>query len=283
MVESQTHSIIHETETKETRYVRRAKHFNPKEGKLIQRRLSPDLVSREGQPSGEKLMLKLESPFCFSPSNMKYRMSIPVDLPTPNPTSSCWQDPPSPLSAHRTPSLLPSTASIVVVGSGITGASLSYDILKQPSPPSVLTLEARIACSGATGRNGGHTKCASYRAFMDNICTLSEDQAAKIARLEYNCMKSVHMFAKEKSIECDSWEGDTVDIIYDNRQWKEAKTAVSEIKRLLGSNDPAARYTFGIRKRRRIIFDQRCYSSSVGRGWEFQPIQICSGLARVVS
>lgn len=185
---------------------------------------------------------------------MEHRASIPVDLPPQNPTTSYWQDPPSPLSAHRTTPFLPSTASIVIVGSGITGASLAYDILKQPNPPSVLMLEARTACSGATGRNGGHTKGASYRAFVDNIRTLGEDEAARIARLEYNCMKSVHVFAREHKIECDSWEGDTVDIIYDDRQWKDAKTAVSEIRRLLGPKDPAAQYTFWNQEETENIF-----------------------------
>lgn len=115
-------------------------------------------------------------------------------------------------------------------------------------------LEARTACSGATGRNGGHTKCASYRAFMDNKRALGEDEAARIVRLEYNCMKSVHRFARENNIECDSWEGDTVDIIYDDKQWKEAKTAVSEIGRVLGTKDPAARYTFWNQKETEIRF-----------------------------
>ncbi|MCJ1428106.1 hypothetical protein MMC29_006014 [Sticta canariensis] len=188
---------------------------------------------------------------------MEYRASIPVDLPPQNPTSSYWQDPPSPLSARRTTPSLPSTASIVIVGSGITGASLAYYILKQPNPPSVLMLEARSACSGATGRNGGHTKCASYLAFMDNIRTLGEDEAARIARLEYNCMKSVHIFAREHNIECDSWEGDTVDIIYDDKQWKEAKTAVSEIGRVLGTKDPAARYTFWNQKETEYMFSTK--------------------------
>ena len=79
---------------------------------------------------------------------------------------------------------------------------------------------------------------------MDNVRILGEDEAKRIARLEYNCMKSVHMFAREHNIECDSWEGDTVDIIYDDRRWKEAKTAISEIRRVLGAKDPAARYIF---------------------------------------
>lgn len=132
----------------------------------------------------------------------------------------------------------------MVIGSGITGATIAYNILSQASPPSVMMLEARTACSGATGRNGGHTKCASYRSFMDNMQAHGEEEAAKIARFEYNGMKAVHAFAREHSISCDSWQGDTVDIIYDESQWKKAKTAVGEIRRVLGEDDPAAKYRF---------------------------------------
>lgn len=175
---------------------------------------------------------------------MEQRASIPPGLPRSNPTVSYWQDPPSPISSHRTTSALPSSASIVIIGSGIMGASLAYELLNQPCPPSVLMLEARTACSGATGRNGGHTKCASYRGFIENMRMHGEDEAARIARLEYSCMKAVHAFAREHEIECDSWEGDTVDIIYDEKQWDHAKTAVSEIRRLLGPEDPASQYHF---------------------------------------
>ena len=105
-------------------------------------------------------------------------------------------------------------------------------------------LEARTACSGATGRNGGHTKCASYRSFLDNMRALGEEEAAKIARFEYNCMKAVHALARDEGIKCDSWEGDTVDIIYDEGQWKLAKEAIREMERVLGREDPASRYGF---------------------------------------
>lgn len=104
-------------------------------------------------------------------------------------------------------------------------------------------LEARTACSGAAGRNGGHTKPAGYRAFMDNVLTGGEAETARTVRFEFRCMKAVHEFARNNDIDCDSWEGDTVDIIYDGREWNKAKKSVSEIKRILGSNDPAARYT----------------------------------------
>lgn len=175
---------------------------------------------------------------------MEQRAAILPGLPKPNPTISYWQDPPSTLATHRTTPYLPTSASVVIIGSGITGSSIAYNLLSQPSPPSVLLLEARTACSGATGRNGGHTKCATYRSFLDNVKSLGEEEAAKIARYEYACMKAVHACARQHSIKCDSWEGDTVDIIYDKGQWKRANEAVREMQRILGKNDPASVYHF---------------------------------------
>ena len=175
---------------------------------------------------------------------MEERASIPPGLPRSNPTVSYWQDPPSHLAKHRTTVDLPKTTDILIIGSGITGSSIAYSILSQPSPPSVLLLEARTACSGATGRNGGHTKCASYREVLDNVRDLGDEEAAKITRLQYNTMRAVHAFARDHRIHCDSWQGDTVDVFYDQGQVDKARKAVAEIKRVLGEKDPAARYIF---------------------------------------
>jgi len=175
---------------------------------------------------------------------MEHRAYIPPGLPRANPTVSYWQDPPAAISNHRSSPALPEKCEIVIIGSGITGSTTAYNLLNQPSPPTVLMLEARTACSGATGRNGGHTKCASYRSFLDNMHAHGEEEAARIARFEYNCMKAVHAFAREQDIQCDSWQGDTVDIIYDESQWKRAHAAIVEIKRVLGDKDPAAVYSF---------------------------------------
>ena len=175
---------------------------------------------------------------------IRERANIPPSLPKPQPTASYWQDSPGSIATHRTTLSLPESASVVVIGSGITGSSLAYNLLSQPSPPSVVLLEARTACSGATGRNGGHTKCASYRSFLDNLKSMGEAEAAKIVRYEYTCMKAVHAFARQHGIACDSWEGDTVDVFYDESQWKAAKEAVTQLQRVLGKRDPAARYHF---------------------------------------
>ncbi|KAL9600241.1 MAG: hypothetical protein Q9179_003283 [Wetmoreana sp. 5 TL-2023] len=175
---------------------------------------------------------------------MDERAATGPTLPRPNPTSSYWQDPPHSLANHRTTSDLPKSASVIVIGSGITGASVAYNILARHSPISVLMLEARTVCSGATGRNGGHTKAASYRAFLDNARDHGEEEAAKIARFEFEGIKAIHNFAREHKIECDSWEGETVDIIYGKGQWIRARKAISEMRRILGESDPAAQYKF---------------------------------------
>ncbi|KAL8644100.1 MAG: hypothetical protein Q9226_007934 [Calogaya cf. arnoldii] len=175
---------------------------------------------------------------------MDERAAITPTLPRVNPISSYWQDPPHRLSTHRTTSELPRSVSTIIVGSGITGASIAYNVLDKSEASSVLMLEARTTCSGATGRNGGHTKAASYRAFLDNVRDQGEEEAAKITRFEHKNIQAVHAFAREHKIECDSWQGDTVDIIYDTSQWHRAQKAVCEMKRVLGEKDAAAQYDF---------------------------------------
>lgn len=177
-------------------------------------------------------------------ASMEQRAAMPPGLPKPNPTIAYWQDPPSPLVAHRTTSTLPTSIDVAVIGSGITGSSIAYNLLSQPSPPSVLMFEARTACSGATGRNGGHTKCASYRSFLSNMRSMGEEEAAKIVRYEYACMKAVHAFAREHNVQCDSWEGDTVDVIYDEAELGSMKKAVAELQRVLGKDEPASMHHF---------------------------------------
>lgn len=78
----------------------------------------------------------------------------PADLPCANPTTSHWQVPKSPLGDHLSNEVPPTSADYVVIGSGITGSSLAYRLLERKPSAKVVLLEARDACSGASGRNG---------------------------------------------------------------------------------------------------------------------------------
>ncbi|OHE94329.1 hypothetical protein CORC01_10376 [Colletotrichum orchidophilum] len=89
-------------------------------------------------------------------------------LPVSNPTASFWQSEPDPVISNHQSHDLPTSADVVIIGSGISGALIAHRLLAAQSPnrpKSVLMLEARAAVSGATGRNGGHIKPDCYRGF----------------------------------------------------------------------------------------------------------------------
>ncbi len=91
---------------------------------------------------------------------------IPPGYPHPEPCLSFWLQGTrsSPLLGHRTTEALPETAEVAIIGSGISGAAAAYFILTGPNPPkSIVMLEARELCHGATGRNGGHCRPDCYR------------------------------------------------------------------------------------------------------------------------
>ena len=84
------------------------------------------------------------------------RIYGPPGFPVPKPTVSFWMDELSPISSRQDD--LPEHADIVILGSGITGTSFARTLFKQldlsgrPTDIKVVMLEAREACSGATGR-----------------------------------------------------------------------------------------------------------------------------------
>src|SRR3954465_14638953 len=86
---------------------------------------------------------------------MDERISIIPTLPLPNGTPSYWQDPPdAEVASFQSVAKFPLTADCVVVGSGISGTCISWFLLEKPPQLQGAMLEAREACSGATGRNG---------------------------------------------------------------------------------------------------------------------------------
>jgi ribulose 1,5-bisphosphate synthetase/thiazole synthase len=80
----------------------------------------------------------------------------PSMFPSINGMSSFWRSQEAELDTYRSTSELPSQCDIVVVGAGYAGAAAVTQILSKSGDktPSILVLEARQLCSGATGRNG---------------------------------------------------------------------------------------------------------------------------------
>ncbi|KAH8808473.1 FAD dependent oxidoreductase [Xylogone sp. PMI_703] len=175
---------------------------------------------------------------------MEEQISLPVTLPVDNPTTSYWQDPPdAEVADFKNAETVPETADTVVIGSGITGVSVALGLLNKDEKEKVVMLEARQAVSGATGRNGGHTKTASYRTFLTNLASLGVSDAVKIARLEYNNMKATQSFIRTHNIPCDLVCCDTVDVIYDQDQWNKALKSIEAMRKYMPDDlNGAAKY-----------------------------------------
>ncbi|KAI0641091.1 FAD dependent oxidoreductase [Trametes meyenii] len=93
------------------------------------------------------------------------RVQASPGLPTADPTLPLWTVPRARVPPDTTPTNLPEYADIVIIGSGITGASIAYNILAQEAGVKIVVLEAREVCSGATGRNGGHINPPLYHDY----------------------------------------------------------------------------------------------------------------------
>lgn len=107
-----------------------------------------------------------------------------------------------------------------------------------PSPPStatptprILLLEARTLCSGATGRNGGHTKAGSYRSYVPDAGRLGREEALKMARMAHANIRATHELAEELGIQCENQVCDTVDVVYNTTVFENGKRAVEALRR----------------------------------------------------
>ncbi|KAF2182451.1 FAD dependent oxidoreductase-like protein [Zopfia rhizophila CBS 207.26] len=154
---------------------------------------------------------------------------MPVTSPIPNPLPSYWHNPKSPLANHREPSL-PQECDYLIIGSGISGTLVAHNLLNVFPSAHIVMLEARDACGGATGRNGGHTKAASYRTYLQHRKDLGKEEALKIVRLEYKNILETHRVAREMGIDCESQVCNTVDIVYDHETFDEGKEAIETLK-----------------------------------------------------
>ncbi|KIW57659.1 hypothetical protein PV05_02225 [Exophiala xenobiotica] len=114
-------------------------------------------------------------------------------LPSANPTKSFWQTShPNPITHHRSTGALPSKASVVVIGTGISGTFAAHELLANAADDlDVLVLEARTTCSAATGRNGGHLQ------------PLIHAERTAIIDFEMSNYRHIYNMIKDNNIPCD--------------------------------------------------------------------------------
>lgn len=217
-------------------------------------------------------------------SNLLARASSPPGVPVPNPTNSFWQDaPPYPeLVDIHSATGPPETADIVIIGSGITSASIARTFLREldrkgvlnavgssklekeangaarrRSWVRVLVLEARQLCSGATGRNGGHIKSSPHELFHRLVHTtkMKPDRAAKLCEVQTSHVEMIKEIVQAEGIEAISEfrEVQSIDFSVDDATDQKIKGMMNEYVpyqpdgySMVGHSGEEARKLFGV-------------------------------------
>ncbi|KAH0548069.1 hypothetical protein GP486_008191 [Trichoglossum hirsutum] len=159
------------------------------------------------------------------------RINSDPGLPIPNPTASFWQeDPLYPELVNIKSDELPDTADVVIIGSGITGASIARTLLREcEATCKVVMLEARQVCSGATGRNGGHIKTSPYNEFRELKEKFGLERARAIVKFRIKHVEVLTGLAKAEGINAECREVETVDLFFHHDVFERNEEVVREL------------------------------------------------------
>ncbi|QRD86469.1 FAD dependent oxidoreductase-domain-containing protein [Aspergillus flavus] len=146
-------------------------------------------------------------------------------FPVNNGMTSFWRTEPHFLDSHRSTEVLPDTSDIVIVGAGYAGVTTAYHCMRlsqssSADKPSIVILEARQACSGATGRNGGHLKPDVYYQI---------NAAEEVAAFELAHMAAVKSCVEEEKIDCDLDFDKVIDVQLDDNHCAKLKAGYESL------------------------------------------------------
>lgn len=118
-------------------------------------------------------------------------------------TESFWRADLHELDDYRSTEQLPEQSDIVIIGAGYAGVATAYHLLEAGSKSSITLLEARSACSGATGRNGGHLRPDLYGHIPTYIDRHGLEAGAEIAEFEAAHVTAIKNVVAKENIDCD--------------------------------------------------------------------------------
>ncbi len=168
---------------------------------------------------------------------LQARLNSNPGIPVSNPTTSFWlQNPPFPDLVDKRSKTLPESADILIIGSGITGASIARTILSECASMGVkkrvVMLEAREVCSGATGRNGGHIKCTPHESYCEYKERFGVERAKVLVKFQtFHLPIMVDLVKQEGWDLAEAREVETLDVFYDEEVWEENKKMVEVFRR----------------------------------------------------
>lgn len=153
--------------------------------------------------------------------------------PAKGSTKPFWRTSLHPLDTHQTTPNLPSETDILIIGGGYAGASAAYHLFPEnqaATPPSVVLLEARELCSGATGRNGGHLRPDLYSITSRYIERYGLEAAVEVVRFEISHVKEIVDLVAREEIDCELTLTRSLDIYLDEGELQEKKKFVDYLR-----------------------------------------------------
>lgn len=133
----------------------------------------------------------------------------------------------------------------VIIGGGMTGASLAYALSREGVAPNakIVLLEAKDLASGASGRNGGQVAPFSFlnwaqliKPYEEGGSNLSLQEGLDVLQLERDNLAYVAQTVKEHDWHVDFWKGEKIEVAVSDKQREKMGKAYTAWKDALGSS-----------------------------------------------
>ncbi|KAH7148212.1 FAD dependent oxidoreductase-domain-containing protein [Dactylonectria macrodidyma] len=196
--------------------------------------------------------------------------------PAHNPVPSFWNAEPRTLDHHRSTPELPSVTDIIIIGGGFAGVATAYHLLKDnPSPPSIVILEARGLCSGASGRNGGHVKPDTYYNVPKYTKLYGSAAAAELAAFEASHVLAVKDLVESENLDCDFHLTRAVDVYLDPEHASRTEAAYRELVKagVVNLRDVAFVSKDDAERVSGVMGAQCCFSFTAAHLWPLKMVQ----------
>lgn len=223
----------------------------------------------------------------------KVMSGAPVDRPT----TSYWQAEASDSSIHHhgcsdpLPNALAEAVDVVVIGSGISGAVTAHSLLRRDnldegasdsicSAPSIIMLEARQACSGATGRNGGHCRPDCFAGFDSYTKIVGKEQARKILQNEWDTFQYIkHLCQSLPSLQAaDFWDGYTLGVYLSPDVKQSSKATFDRYREYAGKLVDGVRFIDDAQEAQQISRVPDAVGAAIWPAGSLHPLRFVHGL-----